>query len=190
MKTAVMLRTGAIVVAAATAGALMAVEGTQSSAGTWAASGPETATEAPPDGSTALTSTLAFSANVAQRTDLDRWRPLSLTGGGSRKVYSYKVRSSDRLTVTFSGIVAGDRAQLRVFDKAGVKGTRVLAPGNVSFGPGPASFTFVSAGDRSDDCRRLELQWRSPSGEQVELSKFTTVIHFKDSGRMQPLTCR
>src|SRR5581483_10726816 len=81
------------------------------------------------------------------------------------------------VTATFSGDFTGGPVEVRA-----LKGDRrVLKPGVAHFDPSPAgssfSFTFVSDLMRPD-CRKIGLQWRSPTGTPVTLNYGDFVVDF------------
>jgi hypothetical protein len=79
-------------------------------------------------------------------------------------------------SVTFSGTFANPPVQVRA-----VAENRVLSPGRATFDVGNAaqavSFTFASTGSKSK-CRHYEIQWRSPTGQQVGFLGGDFVIHY------------
>ncbi|MGH3850261.1 MAG: hypothetical protein ACRDRT_11230 [Pseudonocardiaceae bacterium] len=124
------------------------------------------------------------------------WSELPLTSGtckGDIDACTFSpvlVRSNGRLTITWSGVIAGAPVEMRVLDRS-TNGNSVLAPGIVSTKDhaGMVSFTFVSTDLHKDACQGIAIQWRSPTGKLVKISKTTTVVRYKDSGRTEKLGC-
>jgi hypothetical protein len=87
------------------------------------------------------------------------------------------INNRGAVTVTFSGDFSGGSVELRA-----LKGERrVLKPGVARFNPGAgtSSFSFTFVSDRMrPGCRKIGLQWRSPSGALVTLNYGDLVVDF------------
>ncbi|MDQ3916309.1 MAG: hypothetical protein M3323_13445 [Actinomycetota bacterium] len=84
------------------------------------------------------------------------------------------------VSVTFNGDLTGAAVDVRV--RVGTDG-RVLGSGPAHFDPSSAttsfSFTFAS---NLPSCAQLEVEWRSPTGDEVELRHGSVVASFKKLG--------
>ncbi|HEV2754619.1 MAG TPA: hypothetical protein VG318_02430 [Actinomycetota bacterium] len=81
------------------------------------------------------------------------------------------------VAVTFNGDLAGAPAEIRV--RVGTNGP-VLGSGPAHFDPssGTTSFSFTFAANL-ESCAQLEVEWRSSTGEEVELSHGSVVAEYR-----------
>ena len=88
------------------------------------------------------------------------------------------VPSRGPISVTFSGNFSRAPVAVRVHDIDGN-----MHPGSASFRPTRRghsfSYTFV-AGRTIYPCRVIQLQWKSPTGDRVRMSKATVVVHNRE----------
>jgi hypothetical protein len=87
--------------------------------------------------------------------------------------------SKGPISLAFSGVFGGGAVEVRFRD-----GDRVMRPGAVQFKPqGPGadsmSFTFVSPRKTERVCQGPVLEWRSVSGDAVQLNRASVAVYFK-----------
>jgi len=120
-------------------------------------------------------------------TNSTKWRVLPMPSGGCAVGSDLCVSSSftapfvwakGPISLTFSGMFSRAPVEIRFRD-----GDHVMRPGAVNFRPqqgGNAfSFTFVSARKGERLCEGPDLEWRSPTGDEVRLNAATVVVHYK-----------
>jgi hypothetical protein len=123
-------------------------------------------------------------------TTSTKWTPLPMPSGGCPlgrpeshcavpEPSQFRLPSKGPISLTFSGVFGGGAVEVRFRD-----GDRVMRPGAVQFkpgGPGEASvsFTFVSPRRTERVCQGPELEWRSVSGDAVQLNRASIAVYFK-----------
>jgi len=126
-----------------------------------------------------------------------KWQVLDMPAGGcpvgsklcsSSSFPAPLVFAKGPISLTFSGMFSRAAVEIRFRD-----GEHLMRPGAVSFRPQPLghafSFTFVSPRRGERICEGPQLEWRSPTGQEVRLNKATVVIHYKKFEPKQQVGC-
>ena len=89
---------------------------------------------------------------------------------------------------TFSGTFRGGPVQVRAIDNG-----RVMHPGPAVFRPQGAgesvSFTFAGLGPKSPFCRGVYLEWRTPAGVKVTMTKALLKIDYRYTNPTREVGC-
>lgn len=126
-----------------------------------------------------------------------KWQTLPMPSGGcavgsnqcvSSSFTAPLIFSKGPISLTFSGLFSRAPVEIRFRD-----GDHLMRPGAVSFSPqrmsNAFSFTFVSPRKGERLCEGPQLEWRSPTGDEVRLDAATVVVHYKKFEPKQRVGC-
>jgi hypothetical protein len=130
-------------------------------------------------------------------TTSTKWQTLPMPSGGcpvgsdlcaSSSFTAPFVWAKGPISLTFSAMFSRAPVEIRFRD-----GEHLMRPGAVNFDPrsmsNAFSFTFVSPRKGQRLCEGPELEWRSPTGDEVRLNAATVVVHYKEFKPQQPVGC-